>query len=188
VDTTKIGTTQQPSAFMASSSPPARTSSDHGANWQSLDSFLESTQHVVADVDSERWVLSSYVDLIPSWQAQAHCTGVGHDMYFGNEHEQPTMSIKQVRNAAKLCDVCPVFEECFTHALTVREEYGVWAGTSGRTRRRLFSLLDRGETTIEELVEVTLNGRQPAPNVIAFPGAYEAGDGLADEGDGLLAL
>ncbi len=168
--------------------PPARTHS-YGADWETLDSFLESTHHVVPDQDSERWVLHSYESLIPAWQANAHCIGTGHDMYFGNENEQPTMSIKQVRNAAKLCDVCPVYEDCLRHALTVREEYGVWAGTSGRTRRRLFALLDRGEYTIDQLVEVTIHGRQPAPAVIPlWPNADASGDGVGDEGDGLLAL
>ena len=112
-------------------------------------------------------------------------------MYFGNDQEQPTMSIKQVRNAAKLCDVCPVFVECLTHALTVREEYGVWAGTSGRTRRRLFSLLDRGEYTIEELVEVTLNGRgseSPRATPIRGTGHDPGRAGLADEGERVVAL
>lgn len=181
---------------MASSLPPARKASPTPqADWQSLDSFIESTPHQPVEQDSERWVLFSYADLIPDWQARAHCKGVGHDMYFGNEDEQPTMSIKQVRNAAKLCDVCPVFTECLTHALTVREEYGVWAGTSGRTRRRLFSSLDRGEFTVEELVEVTLNERfqrtQPA-DAVPFPGtgprAHPSRAGLGHEGSGVVAL
>ena len=186
---------------MASSSPPARTPSRHKPenpadqeqSWQSLDGFLESTHQQVPDVDSERWVLFSYSDLIPEWQAQAHCKGVGHDMYFGNEDEQPTMSIKQVRNAAKLCDVCPVFVECLTHALTVREEYGVWAGTSGRTRRRLFALLDRGDYTIEQLVEVTINERPETARICPWPRALapsqdSTGAGLGDEAGGVLAL
>ncbi len=135
-------------------------------------------------------MLFSFRDLIPEWQAQAHCQGVGNEKYFGNEAEQPTMSIKQVRNAAKLCDVCPVYVECLTHALTIREEYGVWAGTSGRTRRRLFALIDRGEYTVDELVEVTLNGRREPAQPITLRGASSlpSGDCLDDEGGGLVAL
>lgn len=132
----------------------------------------------------------SLPDLYPEWQEQAHCAGTGQDAYFGNEDEQPTMSIKQVRNAAKLCDVCPVFEECLRHALTVREEYGVWAGTSGRTRRRLFAMIDRGDYTVDELVEVTLNGRTQLADAIPFRGVgYDpCPDRLGDEEGGSIAL
>ena len=69
------------------------------------------------------------------------------------------MSIKQIRRASKLCDVCPVYVECLTSALVNREEYGVWAGTSRRVRRRIFQLIDMGLTTVDEVVERFLNGQ-----------------------------
>jgi WhiB family redox-sensing transcriptional regulator len=137
-------------------------------------------------MDSERYVSYSMSDLYPVWQEQAHCAGVGHDYYFGNEHTQPTMSIKQVRNAAKLCDVCPVFDECLRHALTVREEYGVWAGTSGRTRRRLFAMLDHGEADIDQIVEVVVNGRGTA--AVPLRSQHPIRGGLRDEDAGSVAL
>jgi WhiB family redox-sensing transcriptional regulator len=111
------------------------------------------------DQDSERWVSYNISDLYPEWQQQAHCAGVGVSYYFGDEDEQPTMSIRQVRAATKLCDVCPVFVECLTWALSTREEYGVWAGTSGRVRRRIFKMMDNGETTVDIVVEEFRNGR-----------------------------
>lgn len=115
-------------------------------------------------------------------------------MYFGNEDEQPTMSIKQVRNAAKLCDVCPVYEECLRHALTVREEYGVWAGTSGRTRRRMFMLMDHHGYSVDDLVEMTLNGtpgrRGEVARAIPIRGTCDdqGADRLGDEEGRTLAL
>ena len=110
-------------------------------------------------MDSERWVSYNIDDLYPEWQLNAHCRGVGVTYYFGDDEEQPTMSIKQVRRAAKLCDVCPVFVECLTWALMEREEYGVWAGTSGRVRRRIFKMVDNGDTTVSEVVERFCNGQ-----------------------------
>jgi len=68
------------------------------------------------------------------------------------------MSIQAVRRASKLCDVCPVFYECLSHALTTREEYGVWAGTSGRVRRRIFKMVDDGRTSVAEVIEVFRSG------------------------------
>lgn len=114
---------------------------------------------MVPDHDSERWVSYSISDLYPEWQTRAHCAGVGVAYYFGDDDEQPTMSIRQVRAATKLCDVCPVYVECLTWALTTREEYGVWAGTSGRVRRRIFKMMDNGETTVRDVVEDFREGR-----------------------------
>jgi WhiB family transcriptional regulator, redox-sensing transcriptional regulator len=124
-----------------------------------LDDWLRITGQSVPEIDSERWVSYNLDDLYPEWQLQAHCRGVGVEYYFGDDDEQPTMSIKQVRRAAKLCEVCPVYVECLTWALTTREEYGVWAGTSGRVRRRIFKMMDNGDTTVVEVVERFRNGQ-----------------------------
>ena len=111
------------------------------------------------DQDSERWVSYNISDLYPDWQSKAHCAGVGVSYYFGDDDEQPTMSIRQVRAASKLCEVCPVYVECLTWALSVREEYGVWASTSGRVRRRIFKMVDNGEVSVAQVVEDFCNGR-----------------------------
>lgn len=129
------------------------------SSWTSVETFVESTGRDVPDVDSERYVSYSLDDLYPTWQAQAHCKGVGVNYYFGDEDEQPTMSIKQVRQASKLCDVCPVFEECLRWSIEQREYYGVWAGTSGRTRRKIFKLVDNGDATVDEVVEGICHGQ-----------------------------
>jgi WhiB family redox-sensing transcriptional regulator len=125
----------------------------------SLDTWISRTGQETPEEDTERWVSYSIADLYPDWQKDAHCAGVGLSYYFGDDAEQPTMSIKQVRQASKLCDVCPVYTECLTWALDEREEYGVWAGTSGRVRRRIFKLIDDDLTTVAEVVERFRNGQ-----------------------------
>ena len=166
----------------------------------SFDDWLEQTERALPDLDSERWVSYSINDLYPEWHARAHCLGVGVSHYFGEDDNQPTMSIQQVRRASKLCDVCPVFYECLTWALTRREEYGVWAGTSGRVRRRIFRMMDNGETTVSEVVEVFRRGEgdryrlpkekkeNPCPPLIRAPYPGEAGDGLRAACRGEVAL
>jgi len=124
----------------------------------SLDSWIQDSGQYIPDQDTERWVSYSISDLYPDWQTKAHCAGVGVAYYFGDDQDRPTMSIQAVRRASMLCDVCPVFYECLLHALTKREEYGVWAGTSGRVRRRIFRLVDNGQTTVAEVIEVFRNG------------------------------
>jgi hypothetical protein len=136
-----------------SASTAISSSSAHPSSPSSylLDEWIEATGQSVPDSDSQRWVSYNVDDLYPDWQERAHCRDVGVGYYFGE-------SIQQVRRASKLCDVCPVFYECLIHALTVREGYGVWAGTSGRMRRQIFKLMDTGQTTVSEVVEVFRNG------------------------------
>jgi WhiB family redox-sensing transcriptional regulator len=160
-----------------------------------LDDWLTQTNQCVPDQDSERWVSYHIDDLYPDWQMQAHCRGVGVNYYFGDDDEQPTMSIRQVRAASKLCDVCPVFTECLTWALSTREEYGVWAGTSGRVRRRIFKMVDNGEVSVPQVVEDFRNGRgntyrlpqggsskTPTLSEVVIGASAEGGAGLLDEG------
>lgn len=153
--------------------------------WQGWNEFIGETREL-PDEDTERYVSYSMHDLYPAWQDDAHCAGVGHSYYFGDENQQPTMSIKQVRNAAKLCDVCPVFAECLRHALSVREEYGVWAGTSGRTRRRMFALLDTEQASVDEIVEVVCHERRKTAEPVALRPARERR--LSHEAAGNVAL
>lgn len=146
------------------------------ASWQSLDSFVHQTQPE-DDSDSDRWVSYHLDDLYPEWQTQAECASAGHAAFFGDEEQQPTMSIKQVRNAAKLCAICPVYTECLRHALTQREEYGVWAGTSGRVRRKIFSLIDHDLACVEDVIERFLNGQGDFYKSLTIPEPCGAPDG-----------
>lgn len=130
----------------------------HQTSTYSLDDWLAETGQIVPDADSQRWVSYNLDDLYPEWQNRAHCSGVGVDYYFGDDDQQ-MMSIGERRRASKLCEVCPVFKECLTWALTVREEYGIWAGTSGMIRRRIFKMVDNGEITVPEVVEDFRHGR-----------------------------
>lgn len=153
------------------------------------------TGQAVPDADSQRWVSYSVDDLYPAWQEDAHCKGVGVTYYFGE-------SIQQVRRASKLCDVCPVFYQCLNHALVNREGYGVWAGTSGRMRRRIFKMVDTGTTTVAEVMEVFRRGegdqyripgkepgpyRELAPEPVAREALGEGETGLRPAAGGSLA-
>ncbi|MGO9150878.1 MAG: WhiB family transcriptional regulator [Acidimicrobiales bacterium] len=64
------------------------------------------------------------------WQARAACQGMGSDLFF------PTNG-NALGPATRICARCPVLEQCRTIALDDPSLYGIWAGTSGRERRRL---------------------------------------------------
>lgn len=72
------------------------------------------------------------------WKAQALCRGMDDAIFFGQEIPgRPGMGASQLAFAREVCGQCPVARECLEHALTQPEDYGVWAGTSGRMRERL---------------------------------------------------
>lgn len=158
------------------------STSQHSSSWKSFDEHVEAAGHDLPIQDSERYVSYRLEDLWPTWQANARCADVGVNYYFGDEKQQPTMSIKQVRQASKLCEACPVFDKCLRHALTYREEYGVWAGTSGRVRRKIFALLEADLTTVDEVIERYLDGQGDYYRHLRI--RPDLGEGSPRDGDG----
>lgn len=71
--------------------------------------------------------------------------------------------MSDIARAKAICAQCPVFRTCLETALGLqgenREEYGIWAGTSGRTRKRIWELVDAGETNLEQVVEDFCTGK-----------------------------
>lgn len=81
-------------------------------------------------------------------------------MFFGAEDtsERPALTMSDVNRAKAICATCPVFRQCLTKALGAgrnapREEYGIWAGTSGRTRRRIWEMIEREEVAVDQVIE-----------------------------------
>lgn len=71
----------------------------------------------------------------PHWSASAACKEAGSTEVFypGSANAGVNSSY-----AKTFCARCPVQPECLTHALTKREEYGVWGGLDELERRALF--------------------------------------------------
>ena len=61
------------------------------------------------------------------WTVRAVCAGGDPDTLFVTGAAQ--------REAAKICQACPVRLECLADALDNRIEYGVWGGMTERQRR-----------------------------------------------------
>lgn len=98
--------------------------------------------------------------LIPEWHSKAACKGMPDELFFGESDSQrrPALTLTQLRNAQKICDACPVFRDCLSHALVEREAYGIWAGTSRRSRLKLFEIIDKEIVILEDIVEGYCNG------------------------------
>jgi WhiB family transcriptional regulator, redox-sensing transcriptional regulator len=64
------------------------------------------------------------------WMTRGHCASIPPSIFF------PSDGIG-VDAARKICEGCPVREQCLEHALVHRIDHGVWGGCSERERRRI---------------------------------------------------
>lgn len=88
----------------------------------------------------------------PDWHYEAKCFSTGFDNFFDTEGVTFTSSIATVARGRKVCATCPVFTQCLMASLLNREEFGVWAGLSGRQRKKVLARIDSGEVTLEQAV------------------------------------
>ena len=64
------------------------------------------------------------------WVSYAACRDAEPDVFFpGIEGD--------TSRAVTICGSCAVREQCLDYALSARERYGVWGGTTERERRRM---------------------------------------------------
>jgi hypothetical protein len=74
--------------------------------------------------------------------------------FFGEENETDTQLISPgvLHRAQRICAECPVRHKCLEHSLERHILHGIWAGTSGRTRARIWAMERRGEVTRAEVL------------------------------------
>ena len=102
----------------------------------------------------------------PEWHKQAKCSQSSpheaDERFFGEsiDHTRTSLTIIKIREVKAFCKTCPVFTECLTHSLATPERHGIWAGTSKRTRLRILALIEQGRTSIIQVVDDYLNGRE----------------------------
>ena len=64
------------------------------------------------------------------WQLRSACRQADPDLFFHPEGERGSARVSRDARAKQVCATCPVLVTCRTHALRVREPYGVWGGLS----------------------------------------------------------
>jgi WhiB family redox-sensing transcriptional regulator len=72
------------------------------------------------------------------WQMQAACRGEDPRLFFHPEGERGEARETRQAAAKLVCGACPVVAECRSHALAVREPYGVWGGLSEDEREAIY--------------------------------------------------
>jgi WhiB family transcriptional regulator, redox-sensing transcriptional regulator len=65
-----------------------------------------------------------------AWQEEALCAQTGADFFF----PEPGSS---VREAKRICGLCPIRSACLEYALDNDERFGVWGGLSEKERLEL---------------------------------------------------
>lgn len=91
----------------------------------------------------------------PAWQARGRCrSGPGPDPFFpgrGESHEE----------AQAFCTGCEVRSECLEYALDNGVDHGVWGGTSGTERRRIWRARNVASTTALGVARLAERGVAP---------------------------
>jgi WhiB family redox-sensing transcriptional regulator len=64
------------------------------------------------------------------WREDAQCRGLDLRLFFPENDEGP-----EAEDARSVCAECPVVADCLAYALSAKESYGVWGGTTPRERR-----------------------------------------------------
>ncbi len=67
------------------------------------------------------------------WMGNALCTEIGGDLFF-SENKGDTAGL---RDAKRICQLCPVQIDCLQFAMDNNEAFGIWGGLSTRERRRI---------------------------------------------------
>jgi WhiB family redox-sensing transcriptional regulator len=110
-------------------------------------------QVVVVGLFTGRWTW-------PDWYDRGKCLDMEWSTFFGTENETDTQLIgpATLRDAREICAVCPVSHKCLAFALAEHMQHGIWAGTSGRTRARIWAMERRGEVTREQVLSDYASG------------------------------
>ncbi|MFD9664138.1 WhiB family transcriptional regulator [Rhodococcus sp. NPDC059968] len=73
-----------------------------------------------------------------AWRLHALCRSMDPYLFFAPEDEPKGPRVRREREAKRICLRCPVLDQCREYALSTREGYGVWGGTSELDRRTAF--------------------------------------------------
>ncbi|MGN7133410.1 WhiB family transcriptional regulator [Rhodococcoides corynebacterioides] len=73
----------------------------------------------------------------PDWTLDAECLNHDPDLFFPSDPSNDRYA--NFRDAAEVCERCPVIAQCARRALDGREVHGIWAGVnmSGRGAARV---------------------------------------------------
>ena len=73
------------------------------------------------------------------WQIRAACRGPHNSIFFPPSRlERRPDKRRREQRAKEICSECAVLTECRAYAFEIREQHGIWGGTTEKERRVLF--------------------------------------------------
>ena len=78
------------------------------------------------------------------WQDLGACKDTDPELFFLDHNVRHVQKRKKEQAAIKVCQACPVVQQCLDHSLRVPEFYGVWGGMTAD--QRMSMLRKRGFT------------------------------------------
>lgn len=75
--------------------------------------------------------------LPPPWMARAACAGMHPETFYPHEGRGRPLDLDVINAALAIYARCPVRTECLEHAITHREDHGIWGGMTAQQRLRI---------------------------------------------------
>jgi WhiB family redox-sensing transcriptional regulator len=80
------------------------------------------------------------------WQYDGACRDADPESFFLEPNMRGLNKRTKELNAIKICNTCPVKQECLDHALSIPEYFGVWGGM---TEEQRFEILKKRGFKVE---------------------------------------
>jgi WhiB family redox-sensing transcriptional regulator len=84
------------------------------------------------------------------WQQSGACRHADPALFFHPERERGLARQARDHRAVAVCADCPVLLVCLRHALSAREPYGVWGGTTENQRKKIYARHRRADVIASE--------------------------------------
>ncbi|HRW20080.1 MAG TPA: WhiB family transcriptional regulator [Dermatophilaceae bacterium] len=79
------------------------------------------------------------IEHVWSWQQHGLCRDLDAEAFFHPEGERGVPRQRRAAAAKEICLACPVLRQCRSHALRVREPYGIWGGLTEQEREAVYA-------------------------------------------------
>lgn len=76
---------------------------------------------------------------LSSWRADGLCSETDPEIFF------PTQNTSTIKLAKRVCDLCPVQNECLEYALKHNIHCGIWGGLTENERRKIKRNRNQGD-------------------------------------------
>ena len=71
------------------------------------------------------------------WQLRGRCRGMPTEIFFTAEQDKGRRRLDHEKRAKRICQTCPVLNQCRQYAVAAAEPYGIWGATTPQERRDL---------------------------------------------------